>query len=145
MKGAYRCSPVPIFQSPYVYQSLCFQVPMFPDHIFPSSYIPQSPYTPTKYTLCFSVSVFPSPFACHPLCSPAPLFPSLDIPAIGFPSLCSPKIFPSSPRPFPPQTRSSQNCFQSQFSPMFPSTYVPHKCFHFLCSQRYSPVHMFPS
>ena len=101
--GAYRCSTVPIFHSPFVHQSLCFPVPMFPDHIFPSSYVPQSLSSPTRCAVCFPILLFPSP----------------DIPLKCFQSLCSPKMFLN---PFVPQ-------FLCSPVPMFPwsasSPYVP--------------------
>ena len=89
--GAYRCSPIPIFHSSFVHHSLCFPVPIFPDPIFRSSYVPQSVSSPTMFALCFPVSVFPSSFASQSLCSAAPLFPSLDIPHKWFPVPMFPK------------------------------------------------------
>ena len=136
--AAYRCSPVPIFPSPLVHHSVCFPVPMFPDPIFPSSHIPQSLSSPTRYALCFPVSVFPSPFPSQSLCSTVPLFPRLDIPHKWFPV---PQRYSPVPRPFVPQTRSSPELFPVPiFSPkMFHSPYVPHKCFHSLCSPKIFP------
>ena len=136
--GAYRCSPVPIFHSPFVNQSLCFPVPMFPDPIFPSSYVPQSLSSPTMYALCFSVSVFPKDVP-QSLCSPIPLFPSPDVPLTCFQSLCSPKIFSS---PYVPQSLCStvplSPCCHAPQGPIdwiLPGAYVPQTC---------SPIPMFP-
>ena len=115
-RGAYRCSIVPIFHSPFVHQSLCFPIPMFPDPIFPSSYVPQSLSSPTRYGLCFPAPVFPKDVP-QSLCSPVPLFPSPDVPHKCFQSLCSLKIFPS-PYIYVPQTLCSK-------FPLFPSPHAP--------------------
>ena len=138
--GVYRCSPVPIFHSPYVHQSRCFPVPIFPNPIFPSSYIPQSLSSLTRYALSFSVCVSQSLCFPVPIGSPTPLFHSLDIPHKWFPIPMFPKDIPQSlcsPRPFVPHTRSSVSIF---LVPMFhisvSTPYAP---------QRYSPIHMFPS
>ena len=131
--GAYRCFPVPIFHSPFVHKSLCFPVP-----IFPSPFLPPwgTPYV--SQSLCFPIPLLPSPYVLQPLYSPVSIFP-----INGFPSLCSPNIFPSPHVPVDflfPRPDLSRNCFQSQFSPkMSPSPYVPHKCFHSLCSPKIFP------
>ena len=114
VSGAHRCSPVPMFYSPFVHSLLCFPVPMFPDPIFPSLYNIQSLSSPTRYAICFSVSMVPSPFSPQSQCSPSPFVPSPDISISVFPwipSVCSPNIFPSphvpgayhSPNPFLPR------------------------------------------
>ena len=148
--GAYWCSPVLIFHSPFVHQSLCFPVPMFRDLIFPSSYIPQYLSSPTRYALCFPVSVFPSPFASQPLCSSAPLFPSLDIPHKWFPVPMFPKDIPQSLCSL--RTFCSPNPLfrRTVFSPNFPQRCSPVPMLHISVSipygpQRYSPVYMLPS
>ena len=114
---------VPMFPSPYLPHSFCspvpmFPVPMFPDPIFPSSYIPQSLSSPTRYALCFPASVFPSPFASHPYVL-QPFYSPVSIVTInGFPSLCSPNIFPS---PYVPQSLCSAGPLSKV--PMLPSPY----------------------
>ena len=157
-EGAYRCSPVPIFPSPFVHQSLCFPVPMFPDPIFPSSYVPQSLSSPTRYALCFPVSVFPSPFASQSLCS-SKMFPNPYVPQF----LCSPvPMFPwSAPSPYVPQRYSPVPMLPSPYrlcsrtifprtvsSPNFPQRCSPVPILHISVSipyapQIYSPVQMF--
>ena len=111
---------------------------MFPDPIFPSPYISQSLSSPHKVRLCCSVSTFPSLFApksyvLQPLYSPLPTFPRN-----GFPSLCSPKTFPSSYKCSAPRSLyypgpfklffspDVLNCYQSICSPKMPhSPYAP--------------------
>ena len=95
LTGAYRCSPVPMFHSPFVHQSLCFPFPVFTDPIFTSPFIPQSLSSPTRYALCLPVSILPSSFAPKSLCSPTLSSPVLICPRSGFPSLCSSNSFPS--------------------------------------------------
>ena len=130
-----RCSPnlyypVPVFPSTHVSH---IPVPMLP-----SPYVPQS--------LCSPVHLFPSPYRC----SPVPMHPSLYVP----PTISQVPMFPS---PIP------QKCFPFLMFPrhvpqcllVFPSAYVPHKCFHSLYSPKIfpspyvhqslcSPVLMFP-
>ena len=56
--GSARCSPVPMFPSPFV---PCFMIlaPMFP--MFPSPYLPKK---------CSPVPMFPSPYVPQSLCTP---------------------------------------------------------------------------
>ena len=73
-------------------QSLCSPVPMFP--IFPSPYMFPSPYVPQS--LCSLVHLFPSPYSVHQsLCSPVPMFPTT-IPQKCFPFPIFPKHVPQS-------------------------------------------------
>ena len=130
-------STVPLFTSP----SLCFPVQMFPDPIIPSSYIPWAvPFFPHGVR-----PMFPSLCVSQSLCFPVPMFssPSLDIPYKWFTVPMFPKDIPRSlccPRPFVPQTRSSPELSQVPIFPkMLPSSYVPHKCFHSLCSLKIFP------
>ena len=73
-------------------QSLCSPVPMFP--IFPSPYMFPSPYVPQS--LCSLLHLFPSPYSVHQsLCSPVPMFPTT-IPQKCFPFPIFPKHVPQS-------------------------------------------------
>ena len=139
--GSARCSPVPIFPSPYVSRFMIL-VPIFP--MFPSPYVTQK-YSPVplfpKLTLpspcvpqypCFPYSpvpMFHSPYVPQSLCSPVHLFPSpyrcSPVPVLPSPyvhqSLCSPVLF-------------NRSVFHSLYSPnMFPSPDVPLKCFQSIC------------
>ena len=54
-RGAYLCSPVPMFPGTHVPRYLCSPVPMFPEPMFPGTYAPR--------------------YLCSPnLCSPVPMF-----------------------------------------------------------------------
>ena len=102
------CSPVHLFPSPRnVHQSLCSPVPMFPKLIH------QSLCSPLQFHRSF-----------HPLYSPNwNMFPSPYVPQC----LCSPKMFPS---PYVPPTSSA--------APMFPS-HIPQKCFPFPMFPKHVP------
>ena len=84
---------VPMFPSPYLPQSLCSPVPMFPSPDVPQPYIPQF--------LCSPVPFFP-----HEV---RPMFPSPFLPPRGTPyvpqTLCSPD--PMLRSPFVPQSPCS--------------------------------------
>ena len=141
-------SPVRMFPSPYVPQSLCPPV-----HLFPSPYrcssVPMllNPYIPPTRS---PVPMYPSPIPrkCFPfpmfpkhvlqsLCSPVPMFIQLHVvhQSLYFPVLFHRSVFHS---------LSSPNMFPSAYVPqclcspvtMFPSPYVPPTS---------SPVPMFPS
>ena len=153
--GSARCSPIPMFPSPHVSQSLCsplYDISPYVSHIPQSLCYPEmfpSPVAPQTYTtqsLCSPVPmfhIFRSPYVLQSLCSPVHLFPS--------PYRCSP--VPMLPSPYVPPTNSSvpistpipqkipfpifpKHVPQSLSSPvpMFPK-HVPQS----LCS----PVHMF--
>ena len=101
---------VSMFPSPYLPQSLCSPVPIFPSPDISRPYSSQFLYSqslssPTRYVLCFPVPLLPSPYVLQPLYSPVLIFPMN-----GFPSLCSAKMFPS---PYVPQSLCSP-------LPMFP-------------------------
>ena len=71
-RGAYLCSPVPMFPGTDVPRYLCSPVPMFP-----GTYVPR--------------------YRCSPnLCSPVPMFPGTDVPRTYVPRYrCSPvPMFP---------------------------------------------------
>ena len=141
--GSARCSPVPMFPSPYVPRFMIL-VPMFPSpyvtqKCFPVPLLPKltlhSPCVP-QY-LCFPYSpvpMFPSPYVPQFLCSPVHLFPSpyrcspvLMLPQLVHQPICTPVLFHGS-------------VFHSLCSPnMFPSAYVPKHVPQCLCS----PVLMF--
>ena len=103
--GAYRCSLVPLFTSPYVSQSRCSATLYSPVPIFPSPCLPPRGTPYVSQSLCFPVPLLPSPYVLQPLYSPVSIFP-INV----FPSLCS-------PRPLVPQTRSSPELFPV---PVFP-------------------------
>ena len=130
---------VPMFLNPYLPQSLCSPIRMFPHPDVPRPYIPQS-LPPPRCT----------PYVSHYLCSPVPLLPGRYVlpffyslvsiyPRNGSPSLCSSKIFLSPiatqnrcyPAPMLPRAVSSpcvpQRCSQSLccLDPLFPSPDVP--------------------
>ena len=132
--GSARCSPVPMFPSPYVPRFMIL-VPMFP--VFPCPYVPQSLCSPlydiSPYVSRVPLSLFPQSL-CSLLYDISPYVSRVPQ------SLCYPEMFPS---PVAPQTYITQSLcspvpmFPIFHSPMFPSPYAPQP----LCS----PVHLFPS
>ena len=123
-----------------VAQSICSLIPRFPSPDVPWPYIPQSlyfpgPFSPHKVRLFCSVSTFPSLFApksyvLQPLYSPLPTFPRN-----GFPSVCSPKTFPSSYKCSAPRSLYYPGPFKLFFSPD-----VPQNCYQSILPWAFSCI-----
>ena len=107
---------VPMFSSPYVPQSLCSPVPLFPIPCIPRPYIPQSLYSTIPFFPDEVCPMFPSIYPPQFLCSQVPMFSD----------------------PFRHQSRFAPEAISRPYVPqiVFPVPMLPNHC---------SPVPMFPS
>ena len=67
IRGAYLCSPVPMFPGTYVPRYLCSPVPMFPGTYVPRTYVPRYLCSPVPM---FPEPMFPGTYVPRYLCSP---------------------------------------------------------------------------